>query len=448
MTTDEQLLHLFAGPIEDARTIAANGLTNESYVTAAPPQAQGFAWVNNSGASAVLILSPTKGTRARGGIRLHMRPYTMATVPGCFGSVAIDKGAPVVAGTDGEIDWYWLGYRPGFDIRAVGATGIGSTGQGNTLAIPAGWPVLFDVTTFRNCTITVKSWGAPAGPLPLTVIRAENLVNATITVFGGDQLDLGDTVGGTIDTTDGSAAQAGQSALVRVGRMLGGNITVYGDQVDIGTLIAGAVINQAPAANAPNYIRIGRVVGQGAGLQWGGGSLLADCDTLMGTITINNGLSVVLTTGVVTDSPSITSNGSYRLGTGGTGSGDPRYTFDQLLVDNVATTVPAGASYASAAANTSGTRWIAAAVAQVSGTSLDYDLNITSYPPLIQARSGVQAPLLGQSANNGNSASQASTLAGSLTGAAELPTAAVVAYLFNANTTDSLSFSYLEVVGG
>ena len=141
--------------------------------------------------------------------------------------------------------------------------------------------------------------------------------------------------------------------------------------------------------------------------------------------------------------------GSARLGTVGlTGQGLPRYTFDQLLVDNVPTTVAAGTTYYSAPTDLHGLNWMAAVVNVISGTSLSYDIGIASYVPLVYGISGGNNPFLSGQTNTNQSGSGASSTGGSLSPSAQMPTSNTQAIVANNNTTDSLTFSYLEIVGG
>ena len=129
------------------------------------------------------------------------------------------------------------------------------------------------------------------------------------------------------------------------------------------------------------------------------------------------------------------------------GSLAPRYTIDTLLVDNTPITVAAGAMYNSATVDLHGLNWAVAAVAGVSGTSLNYAINLFSFPPKTFAL-GYLSPLMqgGATAQTGNAA--ITTNGSGLGVQSQMPTAANYARVTNSNTTDSLTFTYLEVVGG
>lgn len=142
--------------------------------------------------------------------------------------------------------------------------------------------------------------------------------------------------------------------------------------------------------------------------------------------------------------------GTAQLGTVGlTGQGLPRYTVDQLLVDNVAITVAAGTTYFSASVNLRGLNWMAASVGNVAGTALDYSISVYSYSPLLYGVGGTNNPAIGHQSNSTVSAAGASSTDGNgITVGAQTPTEITQAVVENANTTDALTFSYLEVVGG
>lgn len=130
-----------------------------------------------------------------------------------------------------------------------------------------------------------------------------------------------------------------------------------------------------------------------------------------------------------------------------TGSLVPRYTVDTLLVDDTTITVAAGSQYNSATVDLHGLNWAVAAVAGVTGTSLNYAISLYSFPPKTFALGYLSA--LMQGGASGLSGNAAVTTNGTGLGVgSQMPTAACYARVTNSNTSDSLTFTYLEVVGG
>ena len=129
------------------------------------------------------------------------------------------------------------------------------------------------------------------------------------------------------------------------------------------------------------------------------------------------------------------------------GSLAPRYTIDTLLVDNTPITVAAGAVYYSAHVDLHGLNWAIAGVGGVSGTALNYSIAMLSQMPQLNAAIG------GSVIMNSSNAGQAGSSAVSNNGAGlaltmQTPSASSQAAVANNNTSDSLSFTYLEVLGG
>ena len=125
---------------------------------------------------------------------------------------------------------------------------------------------------------------------------------------------------------------------------------------------------------------------------------------------------------------SVTAGGATQVAL--TGSLAPLPFVDTLIV-NTATVVAAGASYNSPAQNLSGYRQVGAVVNDVTGTSLSYSLWIFNQAPN-SGKSLSPSSITGQTAAN-------AVLTNSF------PTSDTVIAVINGNSTDSLTFTQLEV---
>lgn len=455
------------GPIAEALTIPAAALatpgtqTTPRWQVRGIPQALGFAWINDTGGTATLTLAEAGSGAPAGGLRVTMAPHTMGTIPGCWGSVAVDPASPTSAGVSGTIGFYWCAFVPPFAVRRIGAGAVGTEGLGNTLtlqddggaAVPSlpGLLLHLDVRgNFTGNALRITSPG-PAWTVGWTTISGTDITGSEIEIWAGDQVRLGVAQGATVLTIGPEPlVYPGQASLVDVDHMVQGAVDVWGDAVRVGRILGGGRVDNAYAGTAglvgsPSTLRAEEVLGVLAV----GSPALVSVERVIADLTITAGIAggVTVAGGSLTASQTVSTSGLTVVGTAAVGSAAPRYTFDQLLVDNTPITVAAGAMYNSAIVDLHGLNWAAAAASGVTGTSLNWAINLFSFPPLIYEAGAIVALMQGGSSGITANAG-ASTGGGGLGGQSQMPTAANYARVTNSNTTDSLTFNYLEVVGG
>lgn len=255
----------------------------------------------------------------------------------------------------------------------------------------------------------------------------------------------------------GTVGNAGAPSVIDVAEMLNSGIVADGDTISVGSMLGSQISNQTEG-------QAGAVTGSAVRVRNMANSTIYYSSPVTAIIDGMTGAKVTVAAGIAAPGATVTSNGDLTTDTtvtsttpvvlsaprgtvGLTGQGLPRYTFDALLVDNVVTTVAAGAQYNSPMVDCHGLSWVVSAVSGVSGTALDYAIGVYSYAPLMQSNS--PAPSFNRQNNSGLSSSSGVSNAGAgLNRDAQMPSAATQAAVINANTTDSLTFTYLEIVGG
>lgn len=111
---DEKLLAGLGDTLQAATVGAAS--VAPGFRRAAPSQAAGFAWVNDTDAVLTVALSTSGLPVGRGSTEIPIAARTMGTIPGCWSGFVVTQADPAATG---NVQLYWTTYVPAFAIHGI-----------------------------------------------------------------------------------------------------------------------------------------------------------------------------------------------------------------------------------------------------------------------------------------------------------------------------------------